>query len=164
MVSTTVMSINYIVKTPGVCGGQARIADTRLAVYSIIGQIKSGASIDNLLEGYAHLPLTQAQIYAALAYYYDHQGEVDALIDDSNHVYDQTKREIEEAHHYLDSDERWITAKEAAEHLGLSAQSSQIAHLCEEAKLTCKKIANRWFISAESVEQYAASNRKPGPK
>jgi pyrroloquinoline quinone (PQQ) biosynthesis protein C len=36
------------------------------------------ASVEQIQEAYAHLSL--AQIYAALAYYYDHQEQVDAEI------------------------------------------------------------------------------------
>jgi hypothetical protein len=57
-----------------------------------------------------------------------------------------------------------ISAGEAADLLGLSRESSQVAHLCREGKLDCQKVANRWFVSQDSVERYAQSNRSPGPK
>ena len=161
MVSTTVMSIDYIVKSPQVCGGAARLAQTHLTVHSLIGQIKSGTTIEELLEGYEHLPLTRAQVHAALAYYYDHPAEIDALLGEEARLLGQIKREATDIRR--DSEE-FITAREASERLGLSAQSSQIAHLCQEGKLTCKKVANRWFVSLASVESYAAGNRKPGPR
>lgn len=163
MVSTTVMSINYIVKSPQVCGGVAHLAQTRLTVHSIVGQLKSGATIDDLLEGYAHLPLTRAQVHAALAYYYDNQAEIDALLDDDARLLGQIKREATDIRNAKDS-EKLITASEASKRLGLSAQSSQVAHLCQEGKLIGKKVANRWFVSLASVEAYAAGNRKPGPR
>jgi uncharacterized protein (DUF433 family) len=161
MVSTTVMSIDYIVKSPRVCGGAARLAQTRLTVHAIIGQIKSGTTIEELLEGYAYLPLTRAQVHAALAYYYDHQAEIDALLGEEAQLLDQIKREAIDIRR---DNEEFITAKEASERLGLSSQSSQIAHLCQEGKLVCKKVANRWFVSLASVEAYAAGSRKPGPR
>lgn len=161
MVSTTVMSIDYIVKSPQVCGGAARLAQTRLTVHSLIGQIKSGATIEELLEGYAHLPLTRAQVHAALAYYYDHQTEIDALLGEESQLLGQIK---EAAIEISRDNEDFITAREASARLGLSSQSSQIAHLCQEGKLTCKKVANRWFVSLASVEAYASGNRKPGPR
>ena len=56
--------------------GVARIDDTRLKVIHLIEVWKSGASTpEKLRDAYPHLSL--AQIHAALAYYYDHQSEVD---------------------------------------------------------------------------------------
>lgn len=164
MVSTQVMVISHIVKTPGVCGGAARIADTRLTVHSIVGQIRGGATIDDLLEGYAHIPLTQAQIHAALAYYYDNQDEIDGLLLEEDRLFDEGREAAAEIRMAASTGERFITAREAAEMLGLSPQSSQVAHLCREGALDGKKAANRWFVSLASVERYAKSNRTPGPK
>lgn len=164
MVSTTVMSINHIVKTPGICGGAARLGETRLTVHSIVGQLKSGATIDDLLEGYAHLPLTRAQIHAALAYYYDHQAEIDRLLEEEAQVFEESRREAAELRSVMAAGEEFVTAREASERLGLSPGSSQVAHLCQEGKLECRKVANRWFVSRASLEAYAASDRRPGPK
>jgi uncharacterized protein (DUF433 family) len=164
MVSTTVMSINYIVKTPGICGGAARIDGVRLPVHSLISQIQNGATVDEILQGYEHFSLTRAQVYAALAYYYDHQAEIDQLLREDDQFFELSKQEADAFRSNLANGETFITAREASERLGLSSQSSQVAHLCQEGKLECKKVANRWFISLSSVESYAASDRKTGPK
>jgi uncharacterized protein (DUF433 family) len=164
MTDTVVLGIDHIVKTEGVCSGDPRIAGTRLTVHSIIGQLQSGATIDDLLDGYAHIPLTRAQIHAALAYYYDHQQEIDDLLAAEDAAFQEAIREAEEVRAALSTGERFITAADAAKRLDLSPGSQQVAHLCREGKLDCKKVANRWFVTLASVDAYAASNRNPGPK
>jgi transposase len=52
----------------------------------------------------------------------------------------------------------------AAEALGLDHESRQVAKLCREGILRCRKIANRWLVSRASVEAYQKSYRKPGPR
>src|SRR5437016_186089 len=92
MVQTTLLPIKYIVQTPGICGGAPRIDGTRITVDWIVGQmIYAGRTLDEMIEDYAHIPLTAAQIYAALAYYYDHEAEIDALIEDSVRLLDEVK-------------------------------------------------------------------------
>jgi uncharacterized protein (DUF433 family) len=163
MAETVVMAINHIVKTPGICGGKPRIDGTRLPVHGIVALIQDGATIEELIEGYAHLSLTEAQIHAALAYYYDHRKEIDDLLKREDEVFETMKREKAEVEALL-ATEKYIPAHDAALRLGLSPQSSQVAHLCADGKLDCRKVANRWFVSATSLDAYAAGNRKPGPK
>lgn len=59
--------------------GVAWIADTNVKVIEVaIDKIAHGSSPEELHFQYPHLSL--AQIHAALAYYYDHQAELDAEI------------------------------------------------------------------------------------
>ena len=59
--------------------GVAYIAGTRIKVRHVAIERQShGASAEKIQEAYPHLSL--GQIYAALAYYYDHQEQVDAEI------------------------------------------------------------------------------------
>jgi len=158
MVDTTVLAINYIVKTPGICGGAPRIDDTRITVDWIVGQmLYAGQTLDDMVEDYAHIPLSPAQIHAALAYYYDHQSEIDALIDENVQMLNEVKRRDNEIK------SGYVTAKEAADLLGVDHESRQIAKLARQGVLTGKKIANRWMISRASIEAYQQSYRKPGP-
>jgi hypothetical protein len=124
--------------------------------------MQAGASLEDLLEGYAHIPLSRAQIHAALAYYYDHQAEIDRLLADEERLLDQIKDEASALRQSIPQD-GYITAREAAEMLKLSPGSSQIAHLCAAGALNGRKVANRWFVSRTSVLAYAATDRKPGP-
>jgi uncharacterized protein (DUF433 family) len=67
-----------IVRKSGVVGGAPVIEGTRISVPLIAQYVLAGESIDGILEAFPHL--TRAHVYAALAYYYAHQGEVDQLI------------------------------------------------------------------------------------
>jgi uncharacterized protein (DUF433 family) len=68
----------YIETSAGVRGGQPRIADTRLTVADIVLMyLHLGQSLE-VIAGKYDLPL--AAVYAAIAYYYDHQAELDQRI------------------------------------------------------------------------------------
>jgi len=58
--------------------------------------------------------------------------------------------------------EEWITTQEAAEILGVTPH--HITHLLRIGKLKGRKFVRDWMVYRISVEEYAASNRKPGPK
>jgi uncharacterized protein (DUF433 family) len=74
----TVKSYRYIVKTQGVCGGNARIENTRIAVHDVIGLLQNGETVESVTR---QLPgLTRAQAYECLAYYEDHLAEIDYLV------------------------------------------------------------------------------------
>ena len=65
----------HIEITPGICGGKPRISGHRITVQNIvIWHEQMGMSPDEIL---LHYPsITLSDIYAALAYYYDHQEEI----------------------------------------------------------------------------------------
>jgi uncharacterized protein (DUF433 family) len=66
---------HLIVKTPGVCGGQPRIAGTRIKVKHVYTWVeRMGMTPAQVVAEYPHL--TMAQVYAALAYYWSHQEEI----------------------------------------------------------------------------------------
>jgi len=65
----------HIVQVEDVCGGSPIIRGTRTSVRAIVGYYKLGMSVDEILEGLPHL--TAAQVYDALSYYHDHQGEIE---------------------------------------------------------------------------------------
>jgi len=68
----------HIELTPGVAGGKPRIAGRRITVQNIvIWHDKLGTSVDEIA---AEHDLTQADVYAALAYYFDHRAEIDRTI------------------------------------------------------------------------------------
>lgn len=72
-------SYRYIVRSPDIRGGNARVEGTRIAVHDVIGLLQNGETVDSLTG--SRLPmLTKAQVYECLAYYEDHRGEVDLLI------------------------------------------------------------------------------------
>ena len=66
---------DLIVKTPGTCGGQPRIAGTRIKVKHIAVWVQNmGRTPAQVVADYPHL--TMAQVHAALAYYWSHREEV----------------------------------------------------------------------------------------
>lgn len=70
-----VVEKQHITRTPGFCGGKPRIAGTRIRVWYVAVRTQAGETPDEILAAYPHLTLSQ--IYAALAYYYDHKAEID---------------------------------------------------------------------------------------
>ena len=64
-----------IVKTPGVCGGRARINGLRLPVWEIVYSLKEGQTKEEILDGFPSL--AQEDIDAAIGYYKNYQSEVD---------------------------------------------------------------------------------------
>jgi uncharacterized protein (DUF433 family) len=78
MSSQDIQSI-YIVQDEGICGGQPRIAGTRLKVQQIALEYERlGWTPDQICE--AHPGVTLAQVHAAMSYYYDHKEEIDQAI------------------------------------------------------------------------------------
>lgn len=58
--------------------------------------------------------------------------------------------------------EEWITTQEAAEMIGVTRD--HITYLLRTGQLEGKKFVRDWMVDKASAEQYAASERKPGPK
>lgn len=71
----------HIEITPGISGGKPRIAGHRITVQNIvIWHDRMGLSPDEIAAEY---DLSLADIYAALAYYFDHRSEIDQTIEES---------------------------------------------------------------------------------
>ncbi|MFL6194186.1 MAG: DUF433 domain-containing protein [Thermoanaerobaculia bacterium] len=65
----------HIDATPGVCGGKPRIAGHRIRVADVVVcHEHQGMSPDEIVANYPGLTL--ADVYAALAYYFDHRDEI----------------------------------------------------------------------------------------
>ena len=58
--------------------------------------------------------------------------------------------------------EPWITPREAAEILAITPH--QVRHLARTGVLIGQKFGHAWMIERASVETYATSDRRPGPK
>jgi len=65
----------HIVTDSRIAGGAPIIKGTRIAVRAIAGYYQLGMSVDEILQSLPHL--TQSQVHAALAFYFDHQREID---------------------------------------------------------------------------------------
>ena len=76
----------YITSNPDIVGGVPIVEGTRTTVRAISGYYLMGMTEDEILGALTHL--TEAQVYSALAYYFDHREEIDAdrrLNDDTDH-------------------------------------------------------------------------------
>src|SRR3954451_14799262 len=68
-----------IVSTSDTCGGKPRLDGHRITVkHVVLDYQRAGMSPDEIVSAYPSLTLSD--VHAALAYYYDHQAEIDADI------------------------------------------------------------------------------------
>jgi uncharacterized protein (DUF433 family) len=81
----------FVVRTPGICGGRPCLAGTRLAVSRVAGWYHQGMSAEDIAREHPHL--RPAQIHAALAYYFANQAEVDAEIAEEGEAFDRLRHE-----------------------------------------------------------------------
>jgi len=74
----TIQSINLISTDPSVRSGRPCIAGTRIEVNAlVIEHLFNQRPIEEIAANYR---LTLAQVHAALAYYYEHKAELDAVM------------------------------------------------------------------------------------
>ena len=71
--STTIYP--YITANKAILGGVPIIEGTRISVRAIAGYYQMGMSVDEILATLSHL--RPSQVLSALAYYFDHQQEID---------------------------------------------------------------------------------------
>jgi uncharacterized protein (DUF433 family) len=75
---------NPIQTTPGVCGGQARIRNTRIPVWTLVAYRQQAAPDEELLTNYPGL--TEADLSAAWHYYEQNREQIDREIAQDNLV------------------------------------------------------------------------------
>jgi uncharacterized protein (DUF433 family) len=81
-----------IVSTPGTCGGKPRIAGHRITVKHILMcHQRGGQSPDEIVSDYPSLTLSD--VYAALAYYFDHKEQIDADIKADDEQWTEVERQ-----------------------------------------------------------------------
>ena len=80
-----IVSTQHIEMSPDVAGGRPRIAGHRITVQNVvIWHERMGLSADEIASNYG---LSLADVYAALAYYYDHRQEIDqAIVADESYI------------------------------------------------------------------------------
>ncbi len=77
-------SYPHIVCDPAIANGKPVISGTRITVRCIAGYYQMGMSVDEILTTLPHI--TPSQAHSALAYYFDHQGDVDKDLAESSDV------------------------------------------------------------------------------
>ena len=70
----------HIVKVEGVVGGEPVIFGHRIPVRTVIEALRLGMTPEELAENYC---LDMAQVYDAIAYYYDHTEEIERYIEEN---------------------------------------------------------------------------------
>ena len=71
-------SYQYLTRIPGVRSGHTIVEGTRIGVHDVVALVVTGASVDDVCRSFPELK--RSQVYACLAYYEDHRGEVDVLV------------------------------------------------------------------------------------
>ena len=76
----------HIIKVEGVCGGEAIVEGTRIAVWNIVGYYyRLGLSVEAILSDWDYLE--PAQVFSALAYYHDHKDEIERARERNTYEY-----------------------------------------------------------------------------
>ncbi|MCL0065939.1 DUF433 domain-containing protein [Dehalococcoidia bacterium] len=69
----------HIVQEEGICGGQPRVAGTRIKIQHIVLEYERlGWTPDQICD--AHPGLSLPDVHAAIVYYYDNKDEIDNAI------------------------------------------------------------------------------------
>lgn len=74
------LTTRSVQKTPGICGGHARIRSTRIPIWTLISLQNQGAEDAELLRNFP--ALTPFDLTVARAYYASHAEEIDHVISD----------------------------------------------------------------------------------
>ena len=74
------LSYPYITFNSEVAGGVPISEGTRITVRCIAGYYQMGMDVDEILSTLSHL--TASQLHSALAYYFDHQQEIDTDLEE----------------------------------------------------------------------------------
>lgn len=72
------LNAKVIQKKSGICGGHARIRNTRIPIWTLVSFSLQGANDDELLRNYPNL--SPADLSAAWTYYSQHRDEIDQAI------------------------------------------------------------------------------------
>lgn len=68
----------YIVKMEGYQGGEPMVRSAHVTVRTIVEQSRIGTTPEEFVKD--HPPMTLAEFYDALSYYYDHTDEIEQII------------------------------------------------------------------------------------
>src|SRR6266516_4134727 len=91
--SATSPEKSHITRTPGVCGGKACVAGTRIRVQDIYAWHElQGKSPDEIVSAFPQLSL--ADVYAALAHFWDHRDEILRQMKEQDEVVEQMKAQF----------------------------------------------------------------------
>ncbi|HLC15997.1 MAG TPA: DUF433 domain-containing protein [Thermodesulfovibrionia bacterium] len=78
------ISYPYITSKREIAGGVPIIEGTRITVRCIAGYYQMGMNVDEILLSLPHL--SPSQVHSALAYYFDHQKDIDKDLQESSDI------------------------------------------------------------------------------
>ena len=82
----------HIDSHPEKCGGKPCVAGTRVRVWDVVHEVERlGHTPDEVLQAFPHLTL--ADVYAAMAYYWDHRDEIEHQMRESDAQVEKLMRE-----------------------------------------------------------------------
>jgi uncharacterized protein (DUF433 family) len=137
-----------IVATPDTLGGKPRIDGTRVSVLQIAEMYEHERwSIQEIVEA---LGLTETQIYAALAYYYEHQEEIDRAIAEKDAWVEQIRAEREAFAGTPNVLDAVMTAAAVAAEFNVSPRTVRDA--IEHGWIEAHKSAGTWLIRRADAE------------
>jgi type III restriction enzyme len=84
-----------IIKTPGACGGRARLAGRRIPVCSVYRWFLSGFGPEDILKKYDGPTL--AEIYAAIAYALANRDEIAAEVEQEDRLESEARERAKRA-------------------------------------------------------------------
>jgi uncharacterized protein (DUF433 family) len=73
-------SYRYIVRRARVRSGHPVVEGTRIGVHDVVALVRTGATVDEVVSSFPRPRLTRGQVYECLAYYEDHQAELESLV------------------------------------------------------------------------------------
>jgi len=84
-----------IIKTPGTCGGRARLAGRRIPVSSVYRWFLSGFGPEDILKKYEGVTL--AEIYAAIAYALANREEIASEVEQEDRLESEARERAKRA-------------------------------------------------------------------
>lgn len=93
MATLPARSYPHVSTDPQVMSGRPCIAGTRVRVMDVVAARQAGVSDEELREYFSSRPLSLGEIHGALAYYYDHQEEIDAAFSEDEAAGREAERE-----------------------------------------------------------------------
>jgi uncharacterized protein (DUF433 family) len=153
MGATLHIDTSYIVKTPGILGGESRIEGHRISVAFIVdAHIYEGVPVDEIARLYQ---LSPAQIHAALSYYYDHRQEIEAILAEEDQIESENINPARQAdlqarakalvqRHKENDPNREMTAAEIAQEFGITARAVRKAAM--NGSIPARKSGATWLV------------------
>lgn len=84
MVTETKTEHPHIVRVMRPAGEAAVIKGTRISVWFIVRQLRTGDTPEGIVDALPHLTL--AGVHDAISYYHDHRDEIDPIIEDADRM------------------------------------------------------------------------------